>query len=106
AFFSRQLSALSKFLPKTEGLLQGEFPRLCREYVVRVPGADAPLESFPQLFAAFLEEKGRYSEAAALARLELARNHSLLAPEEAPVLTPADMQSLSPTCGLRATRHA
>jgi len=105
AFFSRQTSALSQFLPKTEKLLRGEFSRLSREYILRFPGVAAPLESLPQYFAAFLEQQGGRAQAAAVARLELARNRALLAPEEEAPLTLAGMQACSPSSGLRAAQH-
>ena len=106
AFFVRQLAALSTFLPKTERLLQDDFRRLGREYILKVPGTDAAIESFPARFADFLEAFPTYRDVAALARLELARNRALLAPEDSPILSLEDFQKLTPATRLRAARHA
>lgn len=105
AFFVRQLGALSQFLPKTERLLQDDFKRLGRDYILEVPGVDAALESFPVRFADFLETFPRYGGAAALARLELARNQALLAPPDSSILTIEQFQKLTPASLLRAAWH-
>lgn len=106
AFFVRQLAALSTFLPKTERLLQDDFHRLGRQYILKFPGTDAALESFPARFVDFLDTFPPYRCVAALARLELARNRALLAPEDSSILSPEEFQNLTPASRLRAARHA
>ncbi len=107
AFFVRQQKALSDLLPKTQRLLGEAFPALAQKYTLAHPGRHAALEHFTNGFGDFLARLPGREQAAALARVEVARNLALRAPADpAGPLTLTGLQALSPGCVLQATESA